>query len=164
MVLSHVIVGAILKGEPEGVRASPIIVVHHLSVRSLLEADETAALLVDDPFAVRRDGYELELAVLHPHSNVLPVVAVTATDVGEVGLKVIVVHVRAPAVVALGPDVNVGLAETVLIAAIAEDPSVVEVRVVPIVERTIARDGDGVVAAVGVVFEGWAPLLLIVGG
>lgn len=109
----------------------------------------------DVPLAVLGSRDELELSVLNPDGDVLP-----AAD-AEVGLEVVVVHMGAPAVFALGLDVDVVLGEAVLFVAEAEDFVLALARVLAAVELAGRGDGHGVVAAVGVIVESRAPFLLL---
>lgn len=140
----------------EGMGTSTIFVVDNLGVSASLKTDlGVLPREADVPLAVLGSRDELELSVLNPDGDVLP-----AAD-AEVELEVVVVHMGAPAVVALGLDVDVVLGEAVLFVAEAEDVVLALARVLAAVELAGRGDGHGVVAAVGVIAESRAPFLLL---
>jgi hypothetical protein len=102
---------------------------------------------------VRRDGHVLDPVIAGPDHDVLPVVRVArgAPGVGPVLLKVVGVHVGAPAVVAAAARVQVPRGEVLPVAAAADDGAC-RARLAR-VELTAAADGGHVVAAVRVKVE-----------
>jgi hypothetical protein len=148
VVLRRLVVGV---REAEVVRADAVLVVDDLGVRAV-EADVGRRVHGERTVVGRR--HVLDRAVLHPHHDVFPVVAVPAdAGVGDglVLLEVEAVHVRAPAVVALVARVAVGVVEIRGVMALAAERTR---RVETAVDRPVGADRRRRVAAVRVVVEG----------
>ena len=133
--------------KPETMRAQPVLVIHHLGTRGPL--DPHVRPRPDLVLAVLRGAHVPRDTVLRPHDDVLPVVAVAPAQRGLVALKVVPVHVRAPARVAARARVDLLVVRQVprVAAAVlrrARALAEAEARV----EEAVRADGGDVVAAV----------------
>lgn len=70
----------------------------------------------------------------------------------DVLLKVVAVHVGAPAVVAAGPAVAVAVSEIPLVSAVCRTSGVAVIKTV--VQGAVAANGRGVIAAISVEVKG----------
>lgn len=147
VILNGLVVGV---GEPESVGAGAVLVVDDFGVGTR-PADIVGML--DFKSAVCRDGHILRLVVLGPDDNMLPVVPVAvARGARRVFLKVVAVHVGAPAVVAARARVDVIVVQVHGVAAAAlRRLGAVHARV----EKAVGADGGHIVAAVSVKIEDW---------